>query len=53
MIDDTERSGETNTVAEMMNVLKKNGIAYGIGKSSGVKDCTVISSADLKFVCSM
>lgn len=53
MIDDTERPGETNTVAEMTNVLKQNGIAYGIGKYSGVKDCTVISSANLKFVCSM
>ena len=32
MIDDTERSGEKNTVAEMTGVLKQNGIAYGIGK---------------------
>ncbi len=53
MIDDTERSGEKNTVAEMTGVLKQNGIAYGIGKYSGVKDCTVISSANLKFICSM
>ena len=53
MIDDTERSGEKNTVAEMTGVLKQNGIAYGIGRYSGVKDCTVISSANLKFICSM
>lgn len=53
MIDDTERSGEKNTVAEMTGVLKRNGIAYGIGKYSGVKDCTVISSANLIFVCSV
>ena len=46
MIDDTERSGETNTVAEMMNVLKKNGIAYGIGKSSGER-IVLLSAAQI------
>ena len=53
MIDDTERSGETNTVNAMKEQLKQSDIAFATGKYSGSKDCTVICSVDLKFVCSM
>lgn len=53
MIDDTQRPGEAQTVKEMKRVLEENGIAYATGRYSGVKDCTVISSINLKFVCSM
>ena len=53
MIDDTERSGETNTVNAMKEQLGKSGIAFAMGRYSGDKDCTVICSEDLKFVCSM
>ena len=53
MIDDTERPGEAQTVKEMKRVLEENGIVYATGRYSGIKDCTVISSINLKFVCSM
>lgn len=53
MIDDTERSGETNTVNAMKEQLEKCGIAFVVGRYSGDKDCTVICSENLKFVCSM
>ena len=53
MIDDTERSGETNTVNAMKEQLKQSNIAFSTGRYSGRKDCTVICSEDLKFVCSM
>ena len=53
MIDDTERPGETNTVNAMKEQLKQSGITFAVGRYSGNKDCTVICSNDLKFVCSM
>ena len=53
MIDDTERSGETNTVNAMKEQLEQSGIAFAVGRYSGEKDCTVICSENLKFVCSM
>lgn len=53
MIDDTERSGETNTVNAMKEQLKQNNITFATGRYSGSKDCIVICSEDLKFVCSM
>lgn len=53
MIDDTERSGETNTVNAMIEQLEQSGIAFAVGRYSGDKDCTVICSENLKFVCSM
>lgn len=53
MIDDTERSGETNTVNAMKEQLKQSNIAFAVGRYTGSKDCTVICSVDLKFVCSM
>ena len=53
MIDDCERSGEAHTVMEMERVLQENQILYKKGKYSGKKDCIVIASNALKFVCSM
>lgn len=53
MIDDCERSGEKHTVVEMERVLQENQISYRKGKYSGKKDCIVIASNVLKFVCSM
>lgn len=53
MIDDCERSGEKHTVVEMERVLQENQILYKKGKYSGKKDCIVIASNALKFVCSM
>ena len=53
IIDDVERSGETHTISEMTGVLKESEIPFAMGKYSGKKDCMVICSEDLKFVCSM
>lgn len=53
IMDDTERYGETNTVNAMKEQLKQSGIAFAMGRYSGDKDCTVICSENLKFVCSM
>ena len=53
MIDDTERVGETNTIKELMEILNKNAIEFNIGRYSGKKDCSIITSAKLKWLCSM
>lgn len=53
MIDDTERTGETNMVNAIKEQLKQSGIAFAVGRYSGKKDCTVICSNNLRFVCSM
>ena len=53
IIDDAERSGETHTIKEMSEALKSARIPFAMGRYSGKKDCMVICSDDLKFVCSM
>ena len=53
IIDDAERIGETNTIKEMTESLKAHLVPFAIGRYSGKKDCAVICSKDLKFVCSM
>lgn len=53
IIDDAERSGETHTVKEMSEALKSAHIPFAMGRYNGKKDCMVICSEDLKFVCSM
>lgn len=53
LIDDCNRSGEQHTVQEMERVFKQSNIAYAKGKYSGMKDCVVLTSYKLKFVCSM
>lgn len=53
IIDDTERSGEQHMINEMYKVLKASNITFTTGQYSGKKDCMVICSENLKFVCSM
>lgn len=53
MIDDTERAGERNTIAEITSILKDNGVEYRVGTYHGAKDCTLICAAHLGFLTSM
>lgn len=53
ILDDFNRQGEKNTVTVLEEILQKNEIIYVKGVYSGKKDCIVICSEDLKFVCSM
>ncbi|MDY4032188.1 MAG: hypothetical protein SOY64_03845 [Pyramidobacter sp.] len=53
MLDDCERSGENHTWEEMKRALDSHGIKYATGVYSGKKDCWIMSSKSLKFVCSM
>ena len=53
IIDDYNRKGEKKTVYEIEQILKQNGISYAKGIYYGDKQCMVICSKNLKFVCSM
>lgn len=53
MIDDTARSGETNTIDDMKQCLNSSQISYTIGKYSGEKSCTVLCTSTHAFLCSM
>lgn len=53
IIDDSERDGEQNTVEEIKAILNDNHIKFCVGEYPGVSFCTVITSDDKKFVCSM
>ena len=53
IIDDCNRIGEQETVAEVENVLKNNGTKYAISKYYGLSDYVVICSEDLKFLTSL
>ncbi len=53
MMDDCERPGETRTMADLEAVFRQNGLPYARGKFSGDKDVAVISSKNLKFICSI
>ena len=53
VIDDYNRKGEKNTVNEIERILKEHNISYCKGIYYGEKECMVISSEKLKFVCSM
>ena len=53
IMDDYNRQGEKNTVKVLEEKLKENDITYVEGVYSGQKDCLVICSEDLKFICSM
>ena len=53
IMDDYNRQGEKNMVKVLEENLKENDIIYVKGVYSGQKDCLVICSEDLKFVCSM
>jgi len=53
LMDDTNRSGEMNTIHEMENLLDERGISFASGKYQGNKGCYVIASSELAFLCSM
>lgn len=53
IIDDCNRIGEQETVAEVENVLKSNSIKYAINKYYGLSDYVVICSENLKFLTSL
>lgn len=53
IIDDCNRIGEQETVAEVEKVLKNNGVKYAINKYYGLSDYVVICSEDLKFLASL
>ena len=53
IMDDSQRDGEGATVKEIKNKLKEHGIDYCEGLYPGMTHCTVIVSADNKFICSM
>lgn len=53
VIDDYNRKCEKNTVNEIERILKKHNISYCKGIYYGEKECMIISSEKLKFVCSM
>lgn len=53
IIDDCNRIGEQETVAEVEKILKKNGIKYAINKYYGLSDYVVICSENLKFLTSL
>ena len=53
LIDDTQRLGETHTIAEMESKLIANNIAYAKGIYQGEKQMTLICSSNLSFLVSM
>lgn len=53
IIDDCNRIGEQETVAEVEKVLKSNSIKYAINKYYGLSDYVVICSENLKFLTSL
>ena len=53
IIDDCNRIGEQETVAEVEAALKKCGIKYAINQYQGLSDFVVICSENLKFLTSL
>ena len=53
MIDDYDRTGEQNTIALIKQILDKASIPYAFGKYEGEKHLAILTSRDLKFLCSM
>lgn len=53
LLDDYNRSGEQQTVREIGECLKKNGIAYKKGTYNGMKDCILICAEHLRFLTTM
>lgn len=53
MIDDCERIGETNTVAEIEKRLKEIGVSYKTGRYRGKKEFVLITTEHLGFLTSM
>lgn len=53
LIDDCNRNGEKNTVQEMKLRLKKYSVEYEEGIYRSEKDSVILTSKDIKFLCSM
>ena len=53
LIDDTERLGETNTLAEIRKALESNSIMYAEGSYGGMKRSTLICSVNLSFLATL
>lgn len=53
MIDDYNRDGEKATVEQMKNKLQENNIEFASSVYAGAKDMFIMTSTDLKFLCSM
>ncbi len=53
LLDDTHRSGEQKTVEMIKAHLTASGIAHKAAVYRGEKDCTLIASADQRFLCSL
>lgn len=53
LLDDCNRTGEQNTLNEMLEVLAKNQIEYCTALYSGKKSTAIITSKNLKFLCSL
>lgn len=53
MIDDAERVGEKNAIAEMESRLKEAGIAYSRGRFCGEKECVLLAAKSMKFLASV
>ncbi len=52
-MDDSNRPGEKQTIKEMLAVLEKNNIKYSTGEYKGNKFTYIITSEDLKFLCTL
>lgn len=50
MIDDSQRSGEKNTIKEILSIMDDAGIAYAVGNYVGEKSTTVICSKNNTFL---
>ena len=53
MIDDTNRTGENNTIKEICSILETHSIEYHIGNYEGCKKSSVICSSTMKFFSSL
>lgn len=53
MIDDYNRTGEQNTIKLIKQILDNASIPYAFGKYEGQKHMAILTSSDLKFLCSM
>ena len=53
MIDDYNRDGEQNTIKLIKQILDNASIKYAFGKYEGQKHMAIITSNDLRFLCSM
>ena len=53
LLDDIQRTEERKTQNLILNELNKNEIQFHVGEYKGIKTMSIITSKDLKFLCSM